>query len=114
MPTTATVNGHSAEYGCYIAGHWGQYAVDRTAEIAESFGIVIDADRDPRVLRDLALNTENENESMWLWHSHYDASDDIVAALNDATDKESLWHWIDGELFLSSMADLASMSLDEF
>lgn len=112
MPTT-TVNGHLAEYGCYISGHWGQYATDRLADIAEWFGIGIDADRDPRVLRERALSTESESESYWMWTSRYDAADDLVAALNDVT-PNAVWHWMDGELFLSSFDDLASMSLDDF
>lgn len=49
------VNGHAAQPGCYIAGHWGQYGPDRVADVAESFGWEAGHVRDdPRRLRRVA------------------------------------------------------------
>lgn len=116
---TAIVNGHPVEPGCYIDGHWGQYSPDRLAEIAEGFGWSPDKPTDdPRVIRAFADQLDEYRDlPLWEWHS--ESADDIETWLNDHTvsgwlpgadggtrDRTNfVWHWHDGEFFLSPLCD---------
>lgn len=108
--TYATVNGHPADPGCYVDGHCGQYAPDRLADVAESFGwrpfdVV---DDDPRTLRRIADTLERvdgadaHHDPVWLtlWERHTETADAILDWLNHHTPGLWLWDWQDGEIFL--------------
>lgn len=93
----ATIKGHQGrtfeiEPGCYIDGHWGQYGLDRLAELAEEFDVPIPPQHDTRLIR----RSESEH-----WFDDYVmAGDWILDNLNLVTDNHHVWAWIDGELFL--------------
>lgn len=141
------VNGHDAEHGCYIDGHWGQYGLDRLADIAEDFGWkAASVQDDPRIWRRIAerradrhepdpscgvcgahvrfdaSSREHRGESgfcvhntpTWpishAWECAADAAADIEEWLNDRTCRtptdtadHHVWHWSDGEFFLSPL-----------
>lgn len=104
MPT-ATVNGVPAEHGCYIDGHWGQYACQRIADVAESFGLAIDLNKDPRMDTPWT-EILPDGDHFFRVDAMVDATDDLLDTLNAVTEPGSVWHWQDGELFLSSEQDL--------
>ena len=99
---TATVNGRTAKFGCYIDGHWGQYGIDRLPYVAELFGI--DVSERPADFRVLADNAESGPEIDHYWDAYHAVAQDIEYALNAAT-QGGLWSWIDGEFYLSSWED---------
>lgn len=97
------VNGATFEPGCYIDGHWGQYATDRLAEIAERIGWAPDTwMQDPRKIRRRAelyeISDETEQD---LWELFHACDDEIIEWLNDHTE-DGVWGWQDGELFLQT------------
>lgn len=109
---TITVNEHQADCGCYIAGHWGQYGIDRLADVCEQFGIEVPEDDDPRVWRTRAdsdepvverLNSPLGTQTLKpedCWDRHMWAGDDLETRLNNVT-KGGYWTWEDGEFFLT-------------
>jgi hypothetical protein len=115
-----TVNGHTAERGCYIDGHHGQYVTDGIADVAESFGIVVTRRNDPRRYRRIADYCQDRGWSItsesatlsegWMalairaWDEHIGAGDACLELLNDATVGGS-WDWEDGEIFLSDESE---------
>lgn len=127
------VNGHEAECGCYVEGHWGQYGPDHLAEQAEGFGwepkqVEINGrfyDDDPRTWRAIAEShdraCDDKDCPFWnpdypgatAWEYHIEAADDIETWLNSVTSSENedgdqpgyVWHWRDGEFFLSPICD---------
>jgi hypothetical protein len=98
------VNGHSAEPGCYIDGHHGQYAPDRLADLAESFGCTIPERFDPRAIRASIEHMTGDTADAWMLY--HEAADLVLDWLNDRTDDDHLWEWVDGELYLSAMSDV--------
>jgi len=110
MTRQLKVNGQPVETGCFIDGHWGQYAPDRLAEICEGFGFHITPDHDPRVLRSCIdlIEEISENKSIdssvmigRLWELHTETIDYLTLMLNENTTQGWTWNWEDGELFLS-------------
>lgn len=154
------VNGHQAETGCYVDGHWGQYGPDRLAEQAEAFGWPSTEDDDPRWWRTVAQalddglpppeGTPDGIDAAGAWERHSESADDIERWLNDNTavmckncghplvydhgideyrhhplghsddsrdcpaenqngeradPQHYVWHWSDGEFFLSPICD---------
>ncbi len=100
------VNGHPAECGSYVEGHWGQYGADHLAEQAEAFGWSPDKPTDdPREIRKEAEAAEEEGRSHWHWEVYMEAADDIEEWLNDRTGFGYIWHWHDGEFFLSPLCE---------
>lgn len=104
-----TVNGHDAESGCYVDGHWGQYGPDRVAEIAEGFGFSFanTGTDDPRLCRLWADEAEGHGDSdgaFQHWERHIWAADAIEEWLNSVT-VGGYWSWEDGEFFLVSDDD---------
>lgn len=93
----ATIRGHSGrtfeiEPGCYIDGHWGQYGLDRLAELAEGFDVPIPEKYDTRAIRQSGAD---------YWFDDYVmAGDWIQDMLNMVTDDSHVWTWMDGEFFL--------------
>jgi len=105
-----TVNGHDIEPGCYVAGDWGQYGPDHLADWATEFGWEpVKPSDDPRVLRHFAelLDGAGYGPALrgTLWEWHIEAADEIETWLNDHTSEGFVWHWHDGEFFLSPICD---------
>ena len=96
------VNGHVTDTGCYVAGHNGQYAPDRAADVAENFGYNPDFRDDPRVIRYFADNSTDPG----LWDFYHWADDATLEWLNAVTDPDHHWHWHEGELFLTNTNDI--------
>lgn len=125
------VNGHTAETGCYVEGHWGQYGPDHLADQASAFGweptTPLD---DPRVVRAFLDFLEGSGYGGYdatgaLWERHTETGDEIIQWLNEHTPPDQwagmklrepgpgmdpitqsyVWHWRDGEVFLSPMCD---------
>ena len=90
------VNGQHADPGCYIEGSWGQYGIDRLADVAEQFGLKVLGVNDPRVWR---IEAESGDAPDWAWTGHVDAGDKLENMLNDAT-TGGYWIWEDGEFYL--------------
>jgi hypothetical protein len=94
-----------ADTGCYIDGHWGQYGASRLLRIADD---ILGADFYEQALRSAPEECQPHNscvdeiggceEVSWV-------ADDAEAALNDATPDGLVWHWHDGEFFLSTICD---------
>jgi len=102
---TATINGQPVILGCHIDGHWGQYAVDRLADIAEVFGWQpASTDDDPRALRQFAETADECNKSHSFWEQYTCAADDILDWLNDRAEG-CVVMWEDGELFIDETTD---------
>lgn len=108
MPTVA---GQVVETGCWIDGHWGQYANDRLAEIADSHfdWMPTSWQDDPRRIRKSAEDSEDQPKSTDLWELHHEAGDLILDWLNAKTDNDHTWVWHDGELYLWATDDLDSL-----
>lgn len=102
-----TVNGQPADTGCYVDGHWGQYAPDHLADQLEGFGIVVPRLADARRARRVADYADDRGWSElafrgWEWHS--ETADSLIDLANDAT-TGGFWEWHDGEVFLVDDAD---------
>lgn len=109
MSTSTLVNGQPAELGCYVEGHWGQYGPDRLAEIAEGFGLEFaEETEDPRYWRAVADRWTDEGRDDMAgdaWTMHVEVAESIETWLNNVTTPGHIWHWHDGEFFLSSICD---------
>lgn len=102
------VNGIVAEHGCYIEGSWGQYGLDRIADVAEQFGIRFTEEEDPRRWRrmfeiKLAEGPVPDNDTTF--DSLVHAADRLEEKLNDQTEN-GLWLWQDGEFFLADPKEI--------
>jgi len=97
------VNGQEAEPGCYIDGHWGQYGMDRVADVAEQFDIGLPADpRHWRCVLDDPESYKDENAEMTtesIFEQIIYTSELCVDRLNEVTEG-GYWTWEDGEFFL--------------
>ena len=95
------VNGQTAEPGCYIAGHHGQYGLDALGDVVEQFDIELaDGDDDPRVWRTRHEMATSQHESEDAWERLVWAADKIEELLNERT-VGGHWSWEDGEFFLT-------------
>jgi hypothetical protein len=126
------VNGHQAETGCYVEGHWGQYGPDHLADQAEAFGWTPGSSLDdPRIVREFLDFLEGSGYGGYdatgaLWERHSETGDEIANWLNEHTPadqyggmvlaepgpglveappKNYVWHWHDGEFFLSPICE---------
>lgn len=93
--------------GCYIDGHWGQYATARLVKLACEFGW---EDAEAARLADKHLSAYGPSSSPDLTDDEYDelvgAADDAEAWLNEhAADNDHGWLWEDGEFFYSYIED---------
>jgi len=99
----------SSDAGCWIDGHWGQYAVARMVDIANDYGFGKGGDRDDVELVDIALRhlasigpsssediTDDEYETL------SQSADDVEQWLTDNVAPTGYYFtWIDGEMFLT-------------
>ena len=93
-----------ADAGCYVDGHWGQYAVAHMVNRAEEFGYdeqeVIDlADRHIAAIgpSDAPGITDDEHEVL------SDAADEVESWLNEHVAPEGYsFGWFEGEFYLWS------------
>jgi hypothetical protein len=105
-----------ADAGCYVEGHWGQYAVAHMVQRAEEYGYASDrtaslkerahrediADLAARKLATMGPSgapslTDDEHEAL------SDASDSVEAWLNDNVAPDGYaFGWLDGEFYLWS------------
>jgi hypothetical protein len=102
--TTTLTNGTSVELGCYIDGHWGQYGPDRLADVAESLlgDVATPAADTIRVARERIDAGDYDGDHLEILN---DAADELEQLLNGATPASFVWHWHDGEFFLSPLCD---------
>jgi hypothetical protein len=101
-----TVNGHQITAGCLIDSHAGQYAICELSAIARLLGwLPLHTTDDPVRLRAMAEAMEGSDidESGLIWEHYIEAGDDIISWLNDRTDRQYLWGWYEGEIFLDSL-----------
>ena len=97
------MNGVELDTGCYVAGHWGQYGPSRLLRIADdilgtSFYEEAQNIRECRYCGSERMGDDHESMIS-------EIADEAEMALNDATPVGHLWHWSDGELFLSPLCD---------
>ena len=102
--TMALVNGHPYYVGCVIDGHTGWRGIAEVCEIALNLGWKPKGQREPRRLRYLLKRyvtneaTERMTDAL-IGQGGY--ADEAEAWLNDNTEEGFVWHWSDGEFFLS-------------
>lgn len=82
-------NGKTVPTGCYVDSHWGWRGLARMVEIA---GDLVGFTSDVPIATD--------PDGFDIDHATFTA-DDAERALNDATPEGFVWHWHDGEFFLS-------------
>lgn len=102
----AIVKATPADAGCYVDGHWGQYATAHMIERATEFGFT-DAEAEDLAARKLVEMfptngpTLSDNEHEYLT----DAADDAEAWLNEHVAPEGYsFGWYEGEFHLQSEA----------
>lgn len=104
---TVTINGIECEPGCWVDGHWGQYAGDHLADKIDGL-LELDPLDDPRVLRQVADTTDNmgygDAAAGW-WEIRSEAVDQLTERLNDITPDGWVWQWSGGECFLDPICD---------
>lgn len=89
--------------GCWIDGHWGQYAVGRLVEIAVAYGF---SDLDAADLATRHLASISPSDAVGLTDDEHerlvDAADDAEAFLNTLVPDGFWFGWDDGEFLLVS------------
>lgn len=103
------VNQQTAEPGCFIDGHHGQYGLDMMADVCEQFGVQVTNDDDPRYWRRVAEGdeeawtqrgeTQDRVKPEDAWERQVESVDFLERELNDVTEGGH-WEWQDGEFFL--------------
>ena len=94
----------SDDAGCWVDGHWGQYAVAHMVNRAEELGY---DDAEVISLADRHIASMGRSEDPGLTDDEYgilhDASDDVEAWLNEHVAPEGHYFgWSDGKFFLGS------------
>ena len=95
---TITTNGHPVQTGCVLDGHWGWHNHARMIGVATDLGYELDDDAQALVDRYDAGDSDYESGDPEIVAS---IMDDAERWLNDHTTDGYLWHWQDGEFFLS-------------
>ncbi len=102
MPET---NGEMCETGCYVDGHWGQYGASRVLGIADDIlGTNYSAEAAAAMLADPDSPDPSDGcmtDELPGCEIVSEIADKAESALNDATPDGYLWHWYDGEFYLS-------------
>jgi hypothetical protein len=103
MPTT---NGHEVVTGLVLDGHYGWHNHARMIGVATSLGFPISDDDQAMVDRydtgDPSQTNEDDAEAVI---GQGGLMDDALEWLNDHTDGDVVWHWHDGEFFLSPFCE---------
>lgn len=110
------VNGHNAEVGCYAEGSRGWYAGERVIDVAIDFGWELDAEAEAAVERYYHGEDRFDNDSDDLVEvvaGQGGIVDEAEEWLNDHTSEGFLWHWHEGEFFLSPICDDPETCTDE-
>ena len=104
-----------ADCGCYIDGHWGQYGASRLLAIADGMlgtsyfddaAAAMTADHDPDDPYSSPLPSDGiMTDELPGCEIVSEYADEAESALNDATPTGLVWHWHDGEFFLSPICD---------
>lgn len=119
---TLTVNGHEAEPGCYVDGHWGQYAgvhlLDRAGEfiddaklaeitaawptnndgtLAGAYGSDRDAEEGKGTGPWAAIQNFGDTDGQIAM----ELADEVLELLNEHTEG-GYWEWWEGEVYLRS------------
>ena len=97
MPTT---NGHAVEVGLVLDGHYGWH--NHARMIAEAVGLGYEVSDADQAIIDRYDSGDQQDDDFEIVH---DLMDDAERWLNEHTDDGYLWHWSDGEFFLSPMCD---------
>lgn len=87
------------ELGCYVDGHWGQYAIARSVMVATEFGF---ADDEVISLARKHLDTMYPSDGEELTDDEHmmlsECADEVESWMNDnASSEGNCWVWIDGE-----------------
>lgn len=104
MPTNKAT---PADAGCWVGGHWGQYAVARMIQLAEEWGYRGDQ-LCALAYRHLAQQTPYDIEPLDAdeWQILHDGADEVETWLNENVAPEGFhFTWDDGEFFLRAEED---------
>ena len=117
------INGQTYGPGCYVDGHWGQYGASRVLRIADDIlgttywddaAAAMLADHDPADPYSSPLPTDGcMPDELPGCEIVSEIADDAETALNDATPAGYMWHWYEGEFFLSPWCDDDAICDDE-
>lgn len=102
--STVRVNGKSTETGCYVDGHWGWRGTAQAIRVARELGFTMsqeDHDLVAQWVNDDTMADDDGTATEAIW-AIADESEDW---LNDHTEEGFVWHWHDGEFFLSPMCE---------
>lgn len=123
-----TINGYDYEPGCHVDGHWGNYALAHMlGRVDEILGTSYRNEAQTVYLYTPTVvyspDTYGDGPTPWAqgettWDGFTFAllpeiADDAENALNDATPEGFVWHWSDGEFFLSPICDDGETCEDE-
>lgn len=117
------IKGTTYDVGCYVDGHWGQYGASRVLRIADDIlGTNYWDDTQTAMLAHITPDEDYTDEQCGIGghtgelvgceHTSW-AADEAETALNDATPAGWMWHWHDGEFFLSPICDDENNCTDE-
>lgn len=99
MPTT---NNHEVVVGLVLDGHFGWHNHARMIAVATDLGFELDV-AGQRDVDFYDSGETNDNDSVT--EIVMDIMDDAERWLNEHTDDGYVWHWSDGEFFLSPMCE---------
>jgi hypothetical protein len=112
--TIVRVRGVDCESGCWVEGHWGQYGPDHLADKVEGIWEPETCLDDPREIRRIIDLIEtwgyDKHEHVRdviasFWELRSEATDAIEQFLNEHTPDGWMFHWRDGEFFLSPICE---------
>lgn len=98
------VNGQTTQTGCYVDGHWGWRGTARAISTAHELGYVMTQDDHDLVARWVNDETMTDDDDS-LTDAVLAIADESETWLNDHTADGFVWHWHDGEFFLSPMCE---------
>lgn len=94
------VNGQPMQPGCYVDGHYGQYAPDMLGDIVHGIFPNLPEDRFPAYWRAEAARTRGGYAWERAMDAFHECADNLTDLLNDSTEG-GFWEWRDGEVFLT-------------
>lgn len=109
MTALVDVNGHALETGCYVEGHRGWHGHAHMISVATDLGFPLDVAGQ----RDVDAYDTAEYDDDGLAEIVFDVMNDAESWLNDHTASGYVWHWRDGEFFLSPLCENPDACTDE-